>query len=286
MKFTSPKANDKFTISSTPEWPSIAFETDASGLHEWHWTISWKHFKKSGIARTAGNKWDAKEDITNLGGTLTVKAVAEEAPKGGKAGKPVKVSSTISVTVIGTNPSNAEANAYLATRVDSKGFDKILEQEAKFKNFKNEEPIKSFDNGYGMCQLTTPAPKFEQVWNWKLNIDGGLALFAQKRASALAYLSQGGRSYTADQLAYEAVCRWNGGSYHVWDAKAGAWVRNSTILCDSKAGNMGWDMTKEANKGKTEEELHKRDSGTYNAPPAADANWKYSGICYADHILG
>jgi hypothetical protein len=285
MKFTAPKANDKFTISSAPAWPSIAFETDGTGPHEWQWSITWKQFKKSGVARTAGNKWDAKADVTNCGGLLTVTVHAEEAAKAA-GGKPIKVVDTISVKIIGTNPSNAEANAYLTTKPDSKGFDKILEQEAKFKHFKNDEPIKSFDNGFGMCQLTTPTPKFEQVWNWNLNIDGGLALFALKRASALAYLSQSSRSYTADQLTYESVCRWNGGSYHVWDAAAGAWARSSTIMCDTKTGNMGWDMTRAANKGKTEDELHKRDSGTYNAPPAADADWKYSGICYADHVLG
>jgi hypothetical protein len=280
MKFTSPKANEKFTISSTPEWPSIVFETDGRGSHDWHWSIIWNNFKKSGVVHTSSNKWDAKDEITNCGGTLTVKATATE------AGKPTKVSAAISVKVIGTNPSNAEANAYLGTKTDSKGFDKILEQEAKFKHFKHDEPIRSFDNGYGMCQLTTPSPRFEQVWNWKLNIDGGLALFAQKRASALAYLSQSGRSYTDDQLTREAVCRWNGGSYHEWDAESGSWVRNRTIMCDSKTGNIGWDMTKPANKGKSEGELHKRDEGTYNAPPGADANWKYSGVCYADHILG
>lgn len=285
MKFTSPKVAEKFTISSAPEWPSAAFETDAGGPHEWHWSITWKDFKKSGIARTLGNKWDAKDYITNCGGTLTVTAKAEAAAVGGRGGSPTRVSASTSVKIIGTNPSSAEANAYLATKPDSKGFDKILQQEAKFMNFKHDEPIKSFDNGYGMCQLTTPRPKFEQVWNWKLNIDGGLALFAQKRALALAYLGQSGRSYTADQLTHEAVCRWNGGRYHEWDAQSGAWVRNSTIMCDTNAGNIGWDMTTPANKGKTEAELHKRDCGTYNAPPASDANWKYSGICYADHIL-
>jgi DICT domain-containing protein len=67
MKFTSPKANEKFTISSMPEWPSIAFETDGSGTHEWHWSIIWDNFAKSGVVRTPSNKWDAKDVITNCG---------------------------------------------------------------------------------------------------------------------------------------------------------------------------------------------------------------------------
>ena len=274
MKFTKPKLNETFTITSVPEWPQIIFETDAKGAHTWHWTMAWGNFKVSGKGSTLGNAWNAKVSITNYGGTLTVRAEAS------------KMSATITVKVKGTNPSAAEVNRYLATKANSAGFDKILEHESKFKHFNaGSEPIKSFDNGYGMCQLTTPTPTFDQIWNWKLNIDGGLTLFAQKRSAAIAYLVQGNRTYTVDQLTHEAVCRWNGGKYHDWDAKAGKWVRRSNILCDTKTGNIGWDMNDAANKGKTEADLHKRDSGSYSKPPGSGAHWMYSGVCYADRIL-
>lgn len=98
-------------------------------------------------------------------------------------------------------------------------------------------------------------------------------------------LTQSSRTYTADQLKYEAVCRWNGGSHHEWDAKAVAWVRKASILCDTKTGNIGWDMTDAENKDKTEAALRKRDSDSYKKPPTATAHWKYSGVCYADRIL-
>ena len=275
MKFTKPKLNEIFTITSAPAWPSVEFETDGAGAHNWNWTIAWGTFTKSGTATTSANTWDAGTVITNLGGTLTVRAEAN------------KASVSITVLIRGTNPSAAEVTQYLATKPNSGGFDKLLEHESKFKQFKpSNEPVKSFDNGYGMCQLTTPTPSFEQVWNWNLNIDGGLKLFEQKRTAAIAYLSQSGRTYTDDQLQHEAICRWNGGSYHSWDAKAGGWVRPANILCDSKTGNIGWDMDNAENKGKTEADLHKRDSGNYSKPPAAGANWKYSGVCYADAILG
>jgi hypothetical protein len=104
--------------------------------------------------------------------------------------------------------------------------------------------------------------------------------------AALAYLTQSGRAYSADQLKREAVCRWNGGAYHEWDAKTNRWVRSPHVLCDSMAGNIGWDLTDPANKGKSETELHKRDSGAYSGAPPAGAHWKYSGVCYADRILG
>ncbi|MDR3454333.1 MAG: hypothetical protein P4L96_16310 [Rhodoferax sp.] len=275
MNFKTPRLNALFTISPTPEWPSVLFETDASGAHTWFWTVTWGTFSRSGQSTTPANQWDAKPAITNLGGTLTVRA---------QAGTDT---ATITVKIQGTNPVAADVIQYLASTPSSAGFDKILAQESKFRHFNaGNEPVKSFDNGFGMCQLTTPPPSFEQVWNWKLNVDGGLALFGKKRSGAIAYLSQSGRSYTDDQLKYETVCRWNGGSYHVWDANAGAWKRKPNILCDSKSGNIGWDMTDAQNKGKTEAALHNRDSGKYAKGPAAGAHWMYSGVCYADHVLG
>src|SRR5690606_2791196 len=149
------------------------------------WTLVWGAFRKTGTATTPGNTWDAKSVVADMGGTLTVVASAGT----GMA--------TINVTIKGTNPSAADITAYLATKAGSAGFEKIIAHEAKNRHFRdNGQPIKSFDNGYGMCQLTTPTPTFEQVWNWKRNVDGGLTLFAQKRAAAITYLSQSGRSYT------------------------------------------------------------------------------------------
>jgi len=275
MRLTKPSASTSFTITSGPQWPNMAFETDASGAHTWDWEIAWGSFKKSGTANTPSNTWDAQSVVTNYGGTLTVRA---------RANNQVAV---ITVKVKGTNPSGNEVRQFLNSKANSDGFDKILEQESGWRHFNAAgEPVKSFDNGYGMCQLTTPVPSFEQVWNWKSNVEGGLDLFAKKRTVAISYLSQSNRTYTNDQLKYETVCRWNGGSYHEWDETAGKWVRHPNILCDSATGNIGWDMTDEENKGKTEAELHKRDSGTYKGGRPADAHWKYSGVCYADKVLG
>jgi hypothetical protein len=275
MKITSPKPNEIVTITSAALWPALNFQTDATGPHVWRWALAWGNFRKSGVQNTTGNSWDAKLAITNYGGTLTLQVEAN------------KQIATIAMKIQGTNPSAAEVTAYLATKANSAGFDKILEKESHFRQFNNHnEPVRSFDNGYGMCQLTTPVPTFEQVWNWKLNIDAGLKLFEQKRLSAVAYLGQSGRSYTPEQLKYETVCRWNGGNYHEWDAKNTKWIRHPNILCDSRTGNIGWDMNDAQNKGKTEGELHKRDAGSYSKPPQSGAHWKYSGVCYADRLLG
>jgi hypothetical protein len=275
MRFTSPTTNASFTITSGAAWPIIVLQTDGSGPHVWNWEIAWGTFKKSGIENSLSNSWDAGSVVTNYGGIVTVRARANDQI------------AVITLKIKGTNPSGTEVRQYLNGKPNSDGFDKILQQESGWRHFNpSGEPIKSFDDGYGMCQLTTPAPSFEQVWNWKSNVEGGLKLFADKRTIAIGYLSQNNRTYTSDQLKYEAVCRWNGGAYHEWDDKAGNWVRHPNILCDSATGNIGWDMTDEENKGKTESELHTRDSGSYGGSPPASSHWKYSGICYADKVLG
>ncbi|MET0384608.1 MAG: hypothetical protein ABW321_01555 [Polyangiales bacterium] len=275
LKLTTPAPNTTFTIADDTTMPPVKFRTDGSGSHTWSWTMKWGTFSVSGTATSPGNEWDASAAIADIGGTLSVTVTA--------AGQ----SATIAVLIRGTNPTEALVTNYLAEKAESAGFDKILKQESRFRHFNAQgEPIKSFDNGYGMCQLTTPVPSFKQVWSWKRNIDGGLQLFAQKRNAAIAYLGQSGRSYTPDQLRRETVCRWNGGSYHVWEGNPAAWVRNGNILCDTATGNIGWDMTDAENAGKTEAQLRARDKGSYSAPPTAAAHWKYSGVCYADHVLG
>jgi hypothetical protein len=274
MKFITPPAGSPLAISSDAVWPELVFQTDAGGAHIWNWSIAWKEFTASGVAQTPTNQWDATAVITNYGGALTVKA---------QAGTDF---ATISLVLQGTNPSVDQVTQFLATKPNSDGFAKILQHESHCRNFGSTgEPLKSFDNGYGMCQLTTPKPPYADVWNWKKNIEAGLNLFAAKRASALTYLKQAGRTFTDDQLRYETVCRWNGGHYHEWNTAAGKWVRPASLLCDSLTGNIGWDLTNAANTGKTEAELHKRDSPSYSKPPAAGAPWRYSGVCYADAIL-
>jgi hypothetical protein len=282
MKIIKPIAGHTFIISAAPEWPDIIFETDAKGEHTWNWTISWDRFKKEGQVKTNENKWNAKSVVTNYGGTLRVTVRSGKEP-----------AQTTTVKIVGTNPTAYEAKNYLTSRLREKGLDKtvialdkIIEHETHCENFRpSRMPIKAFDNGYGMCQLTTPAPNYEQVWNWKLNIDEGIKFYLEKRKLAVAYLAQQGRTYTDEQLLYEIVTRYNGGSYHVWDANAKAWARPSSILCDPQAGNMGWNMNDKDNAGKTLAELHKRDFQSFSKPREAGANWIYSGRCYADKIL-
>jgi len=59
------------------------------------------------------------------------------------------------------------------------------------------------------------------------------------------------------------------------------------LVCDPATGNIGWDMSDPANKDKTEDELHKRDKASYGNPKknkGAANKWRYTGVCYADHV--
>jgi len=275
MRITSPARNAAFVIDHTPTWPSIVFETDATGPHVWRWTISWGHFKQSGRATTDGPSWDASEVIQDLGGTLVVKATA-----GAKQ-------ATASVSITAENTTEGEIETYLAGVEHGDVMFKLIGHETKYVHFtRRGVPRRSPDNGYGLCQLTAPVPSFAEVWNWQRNVDAGLRLYADKRREALGYLSKDKRSYTDDQLTRETVCRWNGGRYHRWDEKSKAWVRPDNIVCDSKTGNLGWNMDDELNTGKTEKQLRERDKGGYNHLPGKDDHWIVSGVCYADAVLG
>jgi hypothetical protein len=164
MKFLQPRQSGVFTITAAPEWPSIELETDLAGPHTWSWTLTWRTCRVSGVITTDGNRWDAKDAITNYGGTLAVRAQAGEE------------TAAITVLIRGTNPSAQDVRSYLARYPHSSGFEEIIARETGYKHFNgNREPVKSPNDGYGMCQLsTTPKPTFAQIWNWKLNIDAGL----------------------------------------------------------------------------------------------------------------
>jgi hypothetical protein len=278
LKIISPAPASIFQVAADPEWPAIPFRVGEDLAYgpqlTWDWQIKWRTFSKKGTVVTTANSWDAKDAVQGLGGALTVSVSGP----GGKA--------TVSVQIAGTNPSPEQILAYLATQPDSAGFDKILQHETQMTHFDSKgQPRASFDSGFGMCQLTVPPPAFEQCWSWKLNVDAGLALYAAKRQAASRYLSQKGRVFTADQLTRETVARWNGGAYHVWSSAQNAWIRNPAILCDSKTGNIGWDMSKPDNSGNSEAVLHQRDAAKYRRPPGVGGCWGYFGICYADRLL-
>jgi len=298
LTWVSPAENAVFHITQEAQLPDVVFEfrTTLAGDYKWSWIIEWEAqvsglrersrkdhvlqtFKESGSFVSNTCSWVINFYGKVLGGTLTV-----EVRVGAKM-------LTRSIVLKGQNPSAQRIATYIATLDDMTGFEKLLEQESHSKHFINldGEPIVAFDKGYGISQMTNPTPTYEQVWSWKANILAGSAVYKDKVRIAKKYLGQAGRTYTDEQLRHEVFSRWNGGSYHVWNAAMASWVRKKNILCDSNTGNIGWSMDDERNKGQTESELRSRDKATYSKGTNGQSDehpWQYSGVCYADHVLG
>jgi len=271
VKLTGPGSGGIVTISADGVPPSLPFTTDAPGRHRWDWRLTWRDQTSHGSVTTPQGRWEARAAIGPGGGVLDVTATAGAA------------SANASVRTGGTNPSAMQITAHLAHHPGAAGFDRIVVQESRGHQFAVDgQPVVSFDGGVGLCQLTHPPATPAQAWDWRANLDAGVALFAAKHALAERHLGQAGRRFTPDQATREAVCLWNGGFYHVWDGAA--WVRPATIVCDKHAGNIGWDMTDPANRGQPPATLHARDVASYSR--GHGAHWRYFGVCYADHILG
>ncbi|WP_157201867.1 hypothetical protein [Massilia sp. Root335] len=290
----SPAEGEKFYIDENGVFPRIFFqpEVDESQKCIWKWEIKWaaatsglreskkrgrtiKNWNQTGKEFEGITSWTADLNGLCLGGTLTVV---------------VKSGTTTlrrSVQILGTNPTEDKIREYIATFDNIPGFDRLVDQESKFKQFisADHEPIVAFDGGYGLTQLTDPKPKYNEAWDWKANIRAGVTLYRTKRKEAEIYLKGGEkRTFTEEQLQLETWCRWNSGHYHEWDKENKKWIRNPAILSDNETANIGWDMTKEENKGKSEQELHKRDKDEYAKPPTKKSLWRYSGVVYADHV--
>lgn len=296
LSWVSPAENDRLKLTQDATLPEIVFEVLAHDVSEyrWAWTIEWeakasglrerartgealKTFSESGSFVSSSNRWTVNLAGQVLGGKLTVTV--------GSGRNKIKRS----VFIDGQNPTKEQVAEYVATLENVAGYELLLEQETKTKHFIifDNEPIVAFDQGYGIAQMTNPAPSYEEVWNWKANILGGSSLYQTKVKEAISALGRDGRSYTEDQLRLEVFSRWNGGTYHVWDKGTEAWVRKANILCDSSTSNIGWSMKDAKNKDKSESELHERDHSTYRSGPSGrgeDHPWIYSGVCYADHV--
>jgi len=291
-----PAENEIFYIDEEAKFPKINFEINLGTDHEciWTWNIHWaaatsglreskkrgrtiKQWSEKGKQIHGPNSWVVDLNGSCLGGTLTVSIKAGE--------KTFKRS----VRILGKNPSEDKIRSYIATFEEVPGFDRIVAKESTYKQFidADGEPVVTFDGGYGLTQLTDPEPKYNEAWDWKANIRTGIELYRTKRTEAKNYLAggkNGKRSYTEEQLELETWCRWNSGRYHEWDEINKKWIRNPTILDDNQTANIGWDIRRPENKGKSEKELHDRDKDEYSKPPAKNSSWRYSGIIYADHI--
>lgn len=296
-KWLKPEKGSSHYITEDVVFPNIIFEleTENAGPYNWQWKIKWdakvselkessirgkllKTFEETGAFKNSSKNWEVDFSKKILGGLLTVEvSVGDELFKR-------------SIYIKAKNPTKEKLGNFVATLDGAGGFEKILQHEALGKNFINAdgEPIVAHDKGYGITQLTNPAPTYEQVWNWKENVKGGTKLYKEKRADAKRDLEKKGKtSYTEEQLQMETYTRYNGGKYHEWDETEKKWVRKKNVLCDTATGNIGWDSSEIVNEDEKLETLHERDKDTYKqgkAGQTSEHKWTYTGVCYADHV--
>lgn len=288
-EWVSPESCQVFYIDEDAGFPAINFEitTDDSGPFHWEWAISWAPeacpqaegksrfkakkstaFSKKGSFNLAEKKWLCNLGAV-IGGDLIVKV---------KAGTTIFVRKVI---VLGKNTSKEKIIAELdagKTKEDNELVKKIFKQESRYRQFYSDsQPLTSFDNGYGLGQLTNPAPTYEQIWNWKEHINEILnKQIPWHRKRAKKYLDKYGQ-YTQDMLDLETLASYNGWSheqhYWNWNSTTKKWESNSDVVCDPSQSNKGWLKTSETKDNSLED--FKSDSKTKPI---------YTGRCYAEHI--
>lgn len=287
----SPDSCAVFKIDPTATFPEIVFslKTDSGGPFHWSWELKWvvqacpqrrdrsrfkpkrpKAYVEKGKFVSQSAEWACDLNGKVIGGDLVVKVQTRASSYMRKV--------RIDATEPGRERIIEELDKYVAAFPDEARLaKKIFEQESRYHHlFSDEQPLVSFDNGYGLGQATTPEPSFEQVWNWKKHVEYVVTrVIAEKRRLARSYLDKHG-SYTAEDLDAETLVYYNGANYHylVWDKGEKRWNVNSGVLCDPDQSNTGWNMKAGANKGLTLDELRK---GKGEKPV-------YTGRCYAEHI--
>lgn len=289
-EWISPDSCQTFYIDENAKFPEITYEikTDEAGPYEWSWDIQWvvlacpqkadknrfkpKHavtFKKTGKFTSNVKNW--KADLGEIvGGELTIKV---------KVGTKTFIRKTL---IRGKNPSQEKIHVEIDSYTEKGNvglLKKIYKQESNNRQFYSDEsPLVSFDNGYGMGQLTNPAPSYEQIWNWKAQTKQIIEKrLPDCRKIAKKYLDQH-PGYSDDMLDLETLVPYNGMAkkqrYHNWDATKKMWSANDDVICDPDQSNKGWLTTEKDNENKTLSELQKDKT----AKPF------YTGRCYAEHI--
>lgn len=289
-EWVTPESCQVFYIDDHAEFPEIVFEikTDEDGPYVWEWLISWtpeacpqaegkKRFKaknstvfsKNGSFNSDNKKWKCELGAV-IGGDLIVKV------------KTVETTFVRKVTILGKNPSKEKVQTEIdswKTKEDNELAKKIFTQESRYRHFYSDnQPLTSFDNGYGLGQLTNPVPTYEQIWNWKAHTAEILKnRLPSHRKRAKKYLDEHG-GYTSEMLDMETLACYNGWSggqhYWNWDGTTKKWEINNNVICDPNQSNKGWIISQSENKDKSLEELKKDPK----------AKLVYTGRCYAEHI--
>ncbi|MGE5411526.1 MAG: hypothetical protein ACM3MI_11255, partial [Clostridiales bacterium] len=144
--------------------------------------------------------------------------------------------------LLGENPPNSN----IVFEMVSKEFQAILMKESKTNQFNNSNwriingityNKKGFSiwgppTGFGLVQLDFPPATELQLWNWKMNIIGGISLYIKKEIMANNYLNQ--YAPTREQLQMDIFQLYNGFHYWIWDEKNETLKVNPQIIPNDK----------------------------------------------------
>lgn len=111
------------------------------------------------------------------------------------------------LSIVGTNPSIA--SLVTATTGAPPIFRKLMRLESQLRQFRAPNcPLFSADNqgGVGLCQITPPDSD-DQIWDWKANVQGGLAVYREKEKRARRYpdLVRNGATFKKQVADYNKV---------------------------------------------------------------------------------
>jgi len=159
------------------------------------------------------------------GGTFTLEMVVPLRRDSDGATGNLRVTGTSSVR--GDNPTKADVRS----RLGELPLQVTAYRESRLRQFDASGlPLFGPPNGFGVMQLDTPPATARQLWDWRQNVDAGVALFRQKANEARTYPGRVRNNYpdatdfTPEQLKLETYQRYNGGGYWQWDDANKRWV--------------------------------------------------------------
>lgn len=113
----------------------------------------------------------------------------------------------------------------------------ICYKESRFRQFDNLGlPLFGPPAGFGAMQLDTPSPSASQLWDWKQNIAGGVALYNQKKSEVNQHFKNIYEAHPSaprlneEQMRLSLYQYYNGGFYWEWDNVANGWRKYGNFV--------------------------------------------------------
>jgi hypothetical protein len=175
----------------------------------------------------------------------------------------------LTVKVLGQNPGYATLQSYVSSKyggaVPWYVFPFIEQESSNIQFLANGLPLQSFDNGFGLTQLTNPPPSYTQLFSWKANIDGGIQKLKQTMANGNTFMNaalpKGQRAQavrdTGDAVPVptrvEGKCTFSDGGSKTFEEAIGLKQYNGAPngnYCSWDNANKVWKFSVTDNKGK------------------------------------